>query len=264
MPTVPVTAGTAIDPGLTCVDVEQRDGRPRVSSRNGLLRAQVVHAPGGWCRIGLLATTALLLGGDEVELRIRVRPGARLDLFDVAGTVAFDGRGAPARWSTSVTVYAGAVFRWSGQPLVVADGADVTRTLDLDVAGTGRALVRDTVVLGRTGESGGRLRSRTSIHHADRLIALEGQDLDPELRRLPGVLGDLRVLDTITEVSRREGTGTPPEPAERNADGGLIGPAGEHLSRFQLAQGAGTITRYLGRQLAPSALHQQWQDLRND
>ncbi|HEX8487107.1 MAG TPA: urease accessory protein UreD [Propionibacteriaceae bacterium] len=245
-----MTAGTAIDPGLTCVDVEQRDGRPRVSSRNGLLRAQVVHASGGWCRIGLLATTALLLGGDAVELRVCVGPGARLHLFDVAGTVAFDGRGAPARWSTSVTVHAGAVFRWSGQPLVVADGADVTRTFELDVAGTGRALVRDTVVLGRSGETGGRLRSRTTIRCADRLVALEGQDLEPELRRLPGVLGDLRVLDTITAVSRAESR--PSRPAD------------EHVSRFALTGGGGTVTRYLGRQLALSPLHQEWQDLQDD
>jgi urease accessory protein len=171
----------------------------------------------------------------------------------VAGTVAFDGRGAAARWSTCVTVQSGADFRWSGQPLVVADGADVSRTLELDVAATGRALVRDTVVLGRTGESGGRLRTRTSIRCADRLVAVEGQDLDPELRRLPGVLGDLRVLDTITAVSETGAFQTRP-----------FGPAVEHVSRFELFDGAGTVLRYLGRQLAPSPLHEQWQDLRDD
>ena len=42
---------------------------------------------------GWSATTALLLGGDAVELVVEVGPGAVLDLFDVAGTVAYHGRG---------------------------------------------------------------------------------------------------------------------------------------------------------------------------
>ena len=228
-----------------------------MSTRNGLLRAQVVHSTGDWCRIGLLATTALLLGGDEVELRIRVGPGTRLDLFDVAGTVAFDGRGAAARWTTSVTVEPGGTFRWSGQPLVVADGADVTRTLELDVDTTARALLRDTIVLGRTGESGGRLRSRTTIRRTGQLVALEGQDLDPEVRRLPGVLGDLRVLDTITALPAASTS----EPGTRSA---VDVPSEGLLSRFDLFGGAGTLTRYLGPQLAPSPLHEQWQGLQDD
>ena len=38
--------------------------------------AQQLHGPADRCRIGLLATTALLLGGDAVELEVEVGPGA--------------------------------------------------------------------------------------------------------------------------------------------------------------------------------------------
>ncbi len=68
----------------------------RVRLVPGLLRAQPVAAPAGWTRIGLIATTALLLGGDEVELDIRLGPRTKLHLFDVGGTVAYNGRGAAA------------------------------------------------------------------------------------------------------------------------------------------------------------------------
>ena len=57
-------------------------------------------SPRGWSgttrrapRSALLATTATLLGGDTLRLAVEVGPGLRLDLRDVAGTVAYHGRG---------------------------------------------------------------------------------------------------------------------------------------------------------------------------
>ena len=43
---------------------------------------------------------------------------------DVAGTVAYDGRGVGARWDVTVSVAAGATLSWHGEPLVVSDGAE--------------------------------------------------------------------------------------------------------------------------------------------
>ena len=34
-----------------------------------------LHGPPEMCRVALVATTALLLGGDQVELDVRVGPG---------------------------------------------------------------------------------------------------------------------------------------------------------------------------------------------
>ena len=89
-------------------------------------------------RIGLLATTALLLGGDEVEIEVSVGEGMRLDLFDIAGTVAYHGRGRPAAWHVRIELADGAELRYRGEPFVVADGADVHRTLRVDARGHGR------------------------------------------------------------------------------------------------------------------------------
>ena len=141
----------------TRIVVEAGTDRQRVHLQPGLLRGQVTTNSADGCRIGLVATTALLLGGDAVELVVEVGPGATLDLFDVAGTVAYHGRGRSAAWYTQLTLAEGARLRYRGEPFVIADGADVTRTLVVEVAGSARCVLRETVVLGRAHETGGRL-----------------------------------------------------------------------------------------------------------
>jgi urease accessory protein len=227
----------------TRISVELRDGRHRTSTGGGLLRAQPVSAPPDRCRVGLLATTALLLGGDEVDLSVEVGPGATLELFDVAGTVAYHGRGTPSGWQVRVVVHEGARLRWSGEPFVVSHGADVLRTLELDLADDARALLRETLVLGRTGEPGGRLRNQTVVRRAGQEVLVEDQRLHVGERQLPGLLGPHRVIDTVLAF------GVPIPEQVLNA------------SRFQLVETGSTLVRHLGAELAPSPLHSVWADL---
>ena len=234
---------TVTDLGRTEICVSQVDGRPRLRARSGLLRAQQVRSPDGWTKIGLIASTALLLGGDQVELRVDVGPGARLWLFEVAGTVAYPGRGLSASWRVNVRVAEDAQLIMAAEPFVVAAGAEVDRSFSLDVEGSGAALVRETLVLGRSGEVGGRLRNQTSIRRDGALVAREDQRLDPVTRRLPGVLGDERVVDSVSEF-----------PA------GASGPSVVGATRFALADGAGTVTRWIGSELASSPLHAAWSE----
>lgn len=222
---------------MTRLLVGRVDGRHTVRATPGLLRAQVVASGPDRCRVGLLATTALLLGGDVVELEVSVGAGARLDLFDVAGTVAYHGRGERSAWHVRCILDEGARLTYAGEPFVVADGADVVRTLELDLAPGAQAVVRDTVVLGRDGQVGGRLRSRTAVRRAGRPVLLEDQHLDPDgLRAAPGMLGPHRVLDTVTWA------GAPAAP-----------PAG--ATAYALVDGAGTLARWLGSSLAASPMH---------
>lgn len=211
----------------------------RIRLRQGQLRAQRNPDRDGWTRIGLLATTALLLGGDEVELDVEVGPGARLDLYDVAGTVAYHGRGTPAGWRLTITIADGGALRYRGEPFIVSDGADVRRTTHLQLAPTAGLWLRETLVLGRTGQRGGRLRSRTRLRVADADVWSEDQDLDPDGdRRSPGLLGDRRVIDSVLRVGSQVSVGDRPA-----------------APCFTLADGASTLTRYLGTSLAASPLH---------
>ena len=174
-----------------------------------------------------------------MEIEVRVGNGGCLELFDVAGTVAYDGRGRPAGWHVRITVEEGGRLHWSGQPFIVADGADVVRTLSLDLAATASAVLRETLVLGRSGQRGGRVRNRTAVRVSGAPVLLEDQLLDPNgVRTLPGVLGEHRVLDTLLVL-------------------GEEGPAAAPAVRFTLHQRAGTVTRYIGHNLAASPLHAQ-------
>ena len=219
--------------------VEVEDTRVRM--RHGLLRGQRVHATGARVRVGLVATQALLLGGDGVELEVWVGPDASLDLFDVAGTVAHHGRGRPASWTTILRVGAGGRLSYAGEPFVVADGADITRRMIIDLDDAASARIRETVILGRHGEVGGRLRNLTTIRRCGREVLVEDQHLGPE-RRSPGLLGDLRVLDTVIALEQPSLAQPPPEQ-----------PAGDGV-RYALTEPGASLTRYLGTGLAESPL----------
>jgi urease accessory protein len=221
----------------------RRGGRQHLHLVGGLLRPQVVLDRPDHARIGLVATTALLLGGDEVEVEVRVGPEASLELFDVAGTVAYHGRGQSASWRVAIVVENGACLNYCGTPFVVSNGADVVRSLELDLDSTARVRLRETVVLGRSGQLGGRLRSRTAITVGGRPALLEDQLLDPSgIRMSPGMLGSHRVIDTVLAVGG-EAVG---KEVPALLPGGAV--------RFGLVGGVGSLTRYLGADVADSPL----------
>jgi urease accessory protein len=193
----------AVRPDLrrTRVALTSLGGQPRLDLTTGLLAPRVVGASAGRAEVALVATTACLLGGDEVRLEVEVGAGLRLDLRDVAGSVAYHGRGRPCRVDVALLVASGATLAWAGEPLVVSDGADLTRNLEVDVADGGRLLLRDTVVLGRSAEAGGVLRCETAMTYAGRPALVERLHLDED----PGVavLGPARVVDTVTALGWR-------------------------------------------------------------
>ncbi|KNX39143.1 hypothetical protein VV01_02720 [Luteipulveratus halotolerans] len=177
--------------------------RARVTLSSGLLAPRLLNADVGCASVALVATSATLLAGDHVRVAVTVGAGVRLDLRDVAGTVAYDGRGAEALWDMTIRVDQGASLVWHGEPLVVSSGARVRRSLDAQVAEGGRLLLRDTVSLGRTGEAPGSLVCRTRMTYAGRPAYVEELTLDAESVGMPGMLAGHRVIDTVTVLGRR-------------------------------------------------------------
>ncbi|WP_432519007.1 urease accessory protein UreD [Kineococcus sp. SYSU DK006] len=163
-------------------------------------------ADGRSVRIALVGARALLLAGDLVVLHVHVGAGCTLELVEVAATVAYDGRGGPpAIWSTRIDLAAGARLRWNAEPLIIADGAHLQRSTHIDLAAGAVARLREQLVLGRSGESGGAVLLRTRARLQGRVLLAEDLDLrDPQLRRSPAVLGDHRRLDTFTVLGERE------------------------------------------------------------
>ena len=224
-------------------------GRARLTLTNGPVSPRILRTTDNGARIGLVATTAMLLGGDHIELDIAVGPAAWLELVETAGTVAYDADGVRSSWRVRIRVADGGVLIWSGEPFVVANGANVERSTAIDLGAEAVACIRETLVLGRSGETGGSLRSTMSVRQAGSraehpvgaghsTVLLEHLDLtDPGVRALPGLLADARVIDSVCLLGMR----APADPAL---------PAG---TRFEL-DGPGSIARSLTVGFAASGL----------
>jgi urease accessory protein len=172
-------------------------------------RPRPLPAVGGAARVALVQTTAMLLRGDDVRLDIDVGPGAHLEVVELGGTIAHHVRaGVPARLTIGVRVGRGATLRWPAQPLVLAAGARLVRTCEITIDAGAVALLRETIVLGRSGESSGALDAHTRVEQAGRPLLDERLDTgDPSLLRSPVVAGPARVLDTVMLLGARPADG---------------------------------------------------------
>lgn len=201
----------------------------RVRTRSSLLAPRILRVTPTSARVALVATTALLLAGDAVELDVVVGEGVELELVEVAATVAYAGRGGSCSWAANLTVAEGASLRWPGEPFVVATDARATRTTHADVADGGSLVLRDTLVLGRHGETGGELVARTDIVHAGRPALVEEFHLSPQ-DDAPGIRGGHRVVDQVTTIGAAGISPRAPGPVTR-ADAARPGVAASGAAR---------------------------------
>ena len=227
---------------MTLIAVDPAPGRARVTHTPGPIAARVQRVDPDGARVALVATTALLLGGDHVEFDVRVGPGGWLDVVETAGTVAYDAQGVASGWTVRARLGAGARLTWNGEPFVIADGANVHRVTELDLAPGATACLRETLVFGRVGEAGGALRATTRARLDGTDLLVEDLDLaDPLVRTAPGLLGPCRVVDSVLLL----GAAAPLEPAL---------PPG---TRYDLA-GPGTLARVLAADTGRSGLDEVW------
>lgn len=227
---------------MTLISVEPAPGRARVRHTPGPVAVRVQRVDADGARVALVATTALLLGGDHVEFDVQVGAGGWLDVVETAGTVAYDARGVPSGWTVRARLGVGARLTWNGEPFVIADGADVHRVTEVDLDPGATACLRETLVFGRVGEAGGALHSTTRVRLAGTDVLVEDLDLpDAGVRSGPGLLGPCRIIDSVLLL----GVAAPPDP---------VLPAG---ARYDLA-GPGTIARVLAGDTDRSGLDAVW------
>ena len=184
--------------------------RARCTLRSGLLQPRLIESSATSATVSLVATQALLLGGDHVVVTIDVGAGMLLEVLEATGTVAYNSGGVRSSWSVAARVASGGALLWHGEPFVVADGAAVTRVFDVDLEEGGVACLREVVVLGREGERGGSLRMTNDVRHAGAALLREDLDLsDPAERSAPGILGAARCLDFVSMLGLRPSTDGP-------------------------------------------------------
>ncbi|ADG73606.1 Urease accessory protein UreH-like protein [Cellulomonas flavigena DSM 20109] len=197
------TGGPTGGPAPTHVRLTRAGGRVRADLAGGLLSCRRLPDEDGTVRVALVATQALLLADDDVRIAVDVEDGLALELVEVAGTVAYDMQGGSADWRVDVRLGTGASLVWDALPFVVATGAHVRRRTSLDLADEACAVLRETFVLGRTGEAGGHLTTTTDARLAGRPLLVETLTVDPGARDDPALLGGARCLDTVTLLGAR-------------------------------------------------------------
>lgn len=118
-------------------------------------------------RVALVAGAGGPVGGDRLSLHIDVGPGAVLVLRAVAATLVLPGpHGERSSSHVTARVAAGGTLVWLPGAMIAARGCDHHATTRIALAADARLLVREELVLGRTGEQPGAIRQRLRVTSA--------------------------------------------------------------------------------------------------
>ncbi|GAA4045859.1 urease accessory protein UreD [Nonomuraea soli] len=145
--------------------------------------------------VHLVSTAAGPLGGDELELDLRVAPGTTLEVGSIASTLVLPGEG-PSSMTVTAHVGAGASLRFAPEPTVLADGCDHRMAVRLSLDGDARVWWREEVVMGRYGEAGGRCVTRFDATAGGRPLLRQELELGTGPCS-PAVLGGARCVGSV-------------------------------------------------------------------
>jgi urease accessory protein len=176
-------------------DASSRPDRPAI-------RPMLLSSDDDGARVSLVPDGALLLAGDQISLDVAVGAGARLELVEPAGTVAYSMDGGEASWSVTIDLAPASSLIWAGEPFVIADGATVERSIDIRMGWHASLAMREVVVLGRHGERAGTLRQRLSAV-ADNGVPILAEELEIDPRSGRWVLGGTRVMGSVLVLGAR-------------------------------------------------------------
>lgn len=209
-----------------------------------VVRPMLLASDEAGARVSLVPEGALLLAGDAVSLHVSVGAGARLELVEPAGTVAYAMHGGSASWDVTIDLAPAASLVWAGEPFVVSAGADVTRVTTIRMGWDATLAMRETLVLGRHHELPGRLRNELSATGQNGTPMLcESLDVGPTSS--PLLWGGARVMGSVLTLGYRT-------PAVVDAH------AITHLD----LDGLGTVSRALAHQAHHLPLAAAWRSAR--
>ncbi|UNT00484.1 urease accessory protein UreD [Streptomyces tubbatahanensis] len=149
-------------------------------------------------RVSVAAGAAGPIGGDELRLEVEVGAGSVLVLSEVSPSLLLPGR--EGRLSTTrvrISVAAGGTLVWLPEPLVAARGCDHLNEVRIDLADDAALLMREEVVLGRHGETGGRVRLSTRVRRSGRALLCQDLELGAGAGRTPVVADGHRAVGSV-------------------------------------------------------------------
>ncbi|MCW0215054.1 MAG: urease accessory protein UreD [Pseudonocardia sp.] len=116
--------------------------------------------------VHMVGSASTPLAGDDVELDVRVGPGADLVLTGVAAAVALPGLVTASTVTIRFEIGEGASLQYLPEPTVITARANHHTTLLAQLHPTARLRAREVLVAGRAGESSGRYRGTVRVTQA--------------------------------------------------------------------------------------------------
>ena len=137
------------------------------------------------------------LGGDDLELSVRVGPGARLEIRSAAASLVLPGRsGEPSRLAVRAGVAAGARLVFAPEPAIAAAGCDHRASAEVSLEEGAELVWREEILLGRHGERPGRYVSRLDVMFRGVPLLHHELRVDDDAPSA-AVLGDAKATGTV-------------------------------------------------------------------
>ncbi|MDQ0985415.1 urease accessory protein UreD [Streptomyces sp. V2I9] len=162
-----------------------------------------LRSRGAEARVCVVGAMSAPLGGDRLRIEAAARRGAALHVTSAAATLALRGpTTAPATYDVHLSVADGAELRWLPKPLISAAGSNLRQSWTVDLAPTARLVLREELVLGRTGEPPGRVTTRLTVRRGGHVLLDQEADYGPGAPGWdgPAVLAHHRATGTLLIV----------------------------------------------------------------
>jgi urease accessory protein len=157
----------------------------------------------GAVRVSVTAGTAGPIGGDAYRLDVEVGAHSALVLGDVSPTLLLPGPGgAASSYTITVRVRKYATLVWLAEPLIAAHGCNHLHDIGVELHPSARLMMREELLLGRHGETGGAVRQRITVRRAGASLYRQDLVVGPDVVGVDGaaVLGGARATGTVLTV----------------------------------------------------------------
>ena len=143
--------------GLTLPNLQRARGQVGLSMCNskldklyqsGCAKLMLPKTYGEMTEAVLLNTAGGITGGDKLDISIAAESGAVIVTTQTAERL-YKSSTEPAKLTFHLSAKRAATLHWMPQETILFDGAELDRTIDLDMSSDSRCLLAETIILGR-------------------------------------------------------------------------------------------------------------------
>lgn len=152
---IPIPSDTALQRARGVLSITARRDHAHVTRlenlrQEGSLRAIFPRPSAGKLDAVAINTAGGVTGGDRFAISVTAHENAQVSITTQAAERIYRAsKGAAGHITNQISVAANARLHWLPQETILFDGCNLHRTLDVDVAATGSALILEPLVFGR-------------------------------------------------------------------------------------------------------------------